>query len=41
LLVVYEGSDKYQNFKIGQDGQFIAGFTAQDAGVGPAFGIFS
>ncbi|KAF8498615.1 Lactonase, 7-bladed beta-propeller-domain-containing protein [Russula emetica] len=33
LLVVYEGSNKYQNFKIGQD--------AQDAGVGPAFGVFS
>jgi hypothetical protein len=42
LLVVYEGSDKYQNFKIGQDGQLTAEleFTAQDAGVEPAFGIF-
>jgi len=41
LLVVYEGSDKYQNFKIGQDGQLTAEFADQDAGVGPAFGTFS
>jgi 6-phosphogluconolactonase (cycloisomerase 2 family) len=41
LLVVYEGSDSYQNFKIGQGGQLTAEFTAQDAGVGPAFGVFS
>jgi 6-phosphogluconolactonase (cycloisomerase 2 family) len=41
LLVVYEGSNKYQNFKIGQGGQITAEFTAQDAGVGPAFGMFS
>jgi 6-phosphogluconolactonase (cycloisomerase 2 family) len=41
LLVVYEGSDQYQNFKIGQDGQLTAEFTAQDAGVGPPFGVFS
>jgi len=41
LLVVYEGSNKYQNFKIGQDGELTPEFTAQDAGVGPAFGVFS
>ncbi|KAN0113457.1 Lactonase, 7-bladed beta-propeller domain containing protein [Russula decolorans] len=41
LLVVYEGSNKYQNFKIGQGGQLTAEFTAQDAGVGPPFGVFS
>jgi 6-phosphogluconolactonase (cycloisomerase 2 family) len=41
LLVVYEGSDEYQNFKIGQGGQLTAEFTAQDAGVGPPFGVFS
>ena len=41
LLVVYEGSNKYQNFKIGQDGQLTPEFTAQDAGVGPPFGVFS
>jgi 6-phosphogluconolactonase (cycloisomerase 2 family) len=41
LLVVYEGSDMYQNFKIGQGGQLTPEFTAQDAGVGPAFGVFS
>ena len=41
LLVVYEGGNEYQNFKVSQDGQLTAEFTAQDAGVGPAFGIFS
>src|SRR6266852_338453 len=41
LLVVYEGSNEYQNFKIGEGGQLTAEFTAQDAGVGPAFGVFS
>jgi 6-phosphogluconolactonase (cycloisomerase 2 family) len=41
LLVVYEGSNEYQNFKIGQDGQLTAEFPAQDAGVGPPFGVFS
>ena len=41
LLVVYEGSNEYQNFKIGQDGQITAEFAAQDAGVGPPFGVFS
>jgi len=41
LLVVYEGSNEYQNFKIGQGGQLTAEFTAQDAGVGPPFGVFS
>ena len=41
LLVVYEGSNEYQNFQIGQDGQLTAEFAAQNAGVGPPFGIFS
>lgn len=41
LLVVYEGSNEYQNFKIGQGGQITAEFSAQDAGLGPAFGVFS
>ena len=41
LLVVYEGNNEYQNFKIGQGAQLTAEFTAQDAGVGPAFGVFS
>ena len=41
LLVVYEDSNGYQNFKVSQDGQLTAEFSAQDAGVGPAFGIFS
>jgi 6-phosphogluconolactonase (cycloisomerase 2 family) len=41
LLVVYEGSNLYQNFKIGQDGEITPEFTPQNAGVGPAFGVFS
>ena len=41
LLVVYEGSNEYQNFQIGQGGQLTAQFAAQDAGVGPPFGVFS
>lgn len=41
LLVVYEGSNEYQNFKIGQNNQITPEFSAQDAGVGPPFGVFS
>jgi 6-phosphogluconolactonase (cycloisomerase 2 family) len=41
LLVVEEGSGKYQNFKIGQDGKITAEYKAMQAGVGPPFGTFS
>jgi 6-phosphogluconolactonase (cycloisomerase 2 family) len=41
LLVVYEGSGKYQNFKIGQDGKLTAEYKAMQTGPGPAFGTFS
>jgi 6-phosphogluconolactonase (cycloisomerase 2 family) len=41
LLVVYEGSGKYQNFKIGEDGELAAEYKAMVTGPGPAFGAFS
>ncbi|KAF8498617.1 Lactonase, 7-bladed beta-propeller-domain-containing protein, partial [Russula emetica] len=41
LLVVYEGSGKYQNFKIGKDGKLTAEYKAMQIGPGPAFGTFS
>jgi len=41
LLVVHEGSGKYQNFKIGKDGKLTAEYKAMQTGPGPAFGTFS
>ena len=41
LLVVDEGSGKYQNFKIGKDGKLTAEYKAMQIGPGPAFGTFS
>jgi len=41
LLVVDEGSGKYQNFKIGKDGKIAPEYKAMNAGLGPAFGTFS
>ena len=41
LLVVHEGSNKYQNFKIGKDGKLIAEYKAMQTYPGPAFGTFS
>ena len=41
LLVVHEGSDKYQNFKIGKDGKLTAEYKAMRAGPRPPFGTFS
>ena len=41
LLVVDEGSGKYQNFKIGKDGKLTAEYKAMQTGPGPAFGTFS
>jgi 6-phosphogluconolactonase (cycloisomerase 2 family) len=42
LLVVDEGSGKYQNFKIDKDGKLTAEYKAMQTGSpGPAFGTFS
>ena len=41
LLVVEEGSGKYQNFKIDKDGKLTAEYKAMQTGPGPAFGTFS
>jgi 6-phosphogluconolactonase (cycloisomerase 2 family) len=43
LLVIYEDSAKYQNFKIDNDGKLTAEFRAMDSGPGPSsgFGTFS
>ena len=41
LLVVHEGSGKYQNFKIGKDGKLTAEYKAMRTGPGPASGTFS
>src|SRR5258708_40067709 len=41
LLVVYERRNKYQNFKIGKDGELAAEYKAMVTGPGPGFGTFS